>query len=131
MKLEDAVDILKGYKQRLDNSCSNQLDKDKDAFDLAIKALETGEVYMTAEDYNVFMMGYKDGMKDYRSIVEENERLKAEQRPKGNWVRKEKGISMYHYVCSNCGYESVSGKPNFCQRCGSDMRGDTDDNRDT
>lgn len=40
MKLEDAIEILKGYKHRLEISCSNQLDKDKEALELAIKALE-------------------------------------------------------------------------------------------
>jgi len=33
------MEILKVYKQRLENSCSNQLDEDIKAFDLAIAAL--------------------------------------------------------------------------------------------
>lgn len=37
---EEAIEILKGYKQRLENSCSNVLDEDIKALDLAIKALE-------------------------------------------------------------------------------------------
>lgn len=40
MTNQEALEIIKGYKQRLDESCSNQLDKDKEAFALAIKALE-------------------------------------------------------------------------------------------
>lgn len=47
MTNKEAAEILKLYKQRLDESCSNLLDKDKEAFDLAIKTLEndrpTGE----------------------------------------------------------------------------------------
>lgn len=35
-----AIDILKAYKERLENSCSNQLDDDIKAFNLAIKALK-------------------------------------------------------------------------------------------
>ena len=37
---KEAIEILKAYKQRLENSCSNQLDEDIKAFDLALKALE-------------------------------------------------------------------------------------------
>lgn len=65
MKREDVIEILKGYKQRLDTSCSNQLDADKEAFDFAIDAIETGEIYMTGEDYNLFLEGYKQGKKDF------------------------------------------------------------------
>ena len=39
--------------------------KQKEAYDLAIKALETGEVYMTGEDYNLYMEGYKAGKRDF------------------------------------------------------------------
>ena len=39
MTNERAVEILKAYKQRLEASCSNQLDADIDAFDMAIKLL--------------------------------------------------------------------------------------------
>ena len=44
-------------------------------------------------------------------------------RQKGIWIRKEVGISLYKYICSECGFVSSVGKPNFCQECGSDMRG--------
>jgi hypothetical protein len=40
MTVEEALVIIKAYKQKLENSCSNQLDEDIKAFNLAIKALE-------------------------------------------------------------------------------------------
>ena len=40
MTTQEAVEIIEAYKQKLENSCSNQLDKDIMAFDLAIEALE-------------------------------------------------------------------------------------------
>ena len=40
MTNEEASKIIKAYKQRLENTCSNKLDEDINAFDLAIKALE-------------------------------------------------------------------------------------------
>lgn len=40
MTNKEAIEIIKAYEDRLTNSCSNQLDKDICAFDLAIKALE-------------------------------------------------------------------------------------------
>lgn len=40
MSNEEVAEILKLYKQRLNESCSNLLDRDKEALDLAIKALE-------------------------------------------------------------------------------------------
>ena len=39
MTNREAIEILKAYKQRLENSCSNQLDKDIKAFDIAIGVL--------------------------------------------------------------------------------------------
>ena len=40
MSKEEAIEILKAYKQNLQNSYSNQLYEDIEAFDIAIKALE-------------------------------------------------------------------------------------------
>ena len=45
MTNREAIEILRMYKQRLDESCSNLLGNDKEAFDLAIKTLEKGDRY--------------------------------------------------------------------------------------
>ena len=50
MTKQEALEIIKGYKQRLDESCSNQLDNDKEAFALAIKALETSDDMVSRRD---------------------------------------------------------------------------------
>ena len=70
MNNEEAIEILKGYKQRLEASCSNQLEEDKEAFDLAIKALENAstvsptiepriEYGTDGQPYRLFMSGGK------------------------------------------------------------------------
>ena len=42
MTNEEAIEVMKAYRDRLINSASNQLDGDIEAFDIAIKALEQG-----------------------------------------------------------------------------------------
>jgi hypothetical protein len=78
--------------------------KQKEAYDLAIKALETGEVYMTGEDYNLYMEGYKAGKKDFE--------------PKqGEWVlNKDKNPE-----CPFC-HHSFTYWGNFCGNCGAKMQ---------
>lgn len=41
MTNKEAIEILKSYRKRLTDSVSNQLDKDIEAFEIAIKNLET------------------------------------------------------------------------------------------
>ena len=40
MDNDHAIEIMKAYRDRLTSSCSNQLDEDIEAFNLAIKALQ-------------------------------------------------------------------------------------------
>lgn len=74
MKREDIIKQLKSMDE-FAHVCEGE---DFEAIRSAIKIVETGEVYMTAEDYNLFLEGYKEGMGDYKKIVEENERLTQE-----------------------------------------------------
>lgn len=108
MKIEDDIKILKGYRQRLEASCSNQLDADKEAFDVAINALETGEIYMTGKDYDLFLEGYKQGKKDFA-------------RPKGEWITTRTLKHDGNPYCSNCDEETII-RYNFCPNCGASMR---------
>lgn len=62
MTNEEAVETL---KQLILQGTDERLKKDYEAIDIAIQALETGEVYMTGEDYNLYMEGYKAGKKDF------------------------------------------------------------------
>lgn len=53
--MNNDVEILEAYKQRLEDSCSNQLDADIEAFDNAIKTLKyvkiNPESHITFEEY--------------------------------------------------------------------------------
>jgi len=71
------------------------------------------EVYITGEDYNLYMRGYNQARKDF-------------ERPQGEWIRKQVSPAGCIYVCSQCGMEEVIGG-NFCWNCGADMRGDKND----
>lgn len=93
------------------------------AFELAYKALETGEVYMTGEDYNLYMEGYKAGKKDFE--------------PKqGSWiVTAEDNDGVHRICCPFCSYEKGSNNtdpiivtftnfPKFCENCGAELGGE-------
>lgn len=79
-----------------------------EALKLAIKALETGEVYMTGEDYNLYMEGYKAGKKDFA--------------PKqGKWIFHKDYNESCRYGCNLCG--NLNNIPsNFCPNCGAKMQ---------
>ncbi len=84
MTNEEAAEILKLYKQRLDESCSNLLDRDKAAFDLAIKALEEVEGLpenLHREREQAYMNGYADGKERPTSKMTKRPR-KSNRKPK-------------------------------------------------
>ena len=137
MKIEDAIKYLK-YDGCTD--CTNKPSSAymcdceectyKQAVLVAVKALETGEVYMTSKDYDLFLEGYKKGMGDYKKIVEENEQLKEElERPQGEWLEHTERITLdTYYECSNCKepWTTIEGTPwqnmmNYCPNCGAKM----------
>lgn len=130
MKYEKAIEIIQ--KER-DHCATHNQDTGKDeeyhkemqdlvdAFGLALHVLETGEIYMTAEDYNLFLEGYKQGKKDFA-------------RPKGEWIAREdmdyldeNKVVHKHFMCNKCGFihDFIDGHTtqyNFCPNCGADMR---------
>ena len=85
--------------------------KQKEAYDLAIKALETGEIYITGEDYNLYMEGYKSGLSDGRKDAEPKQ---------GEWI--DTGSGQECNVCHEIqyGYDNFR---HFCANCGAKMKG--------
>ena len=87
--------------------------KQKEAYDLAIQALETGEIYITGEDYNLYMRGYKAGKKDFE--------------PKqGKWVTVKQDtilgtFEVKNKVCDQCNHATKYEYP-FCPWCGAKMK---------
>ena len=69
MTNEKAVEILSRRDFHC-SSCANSLTGDcgdcilNSALNIAVHAIETGDVYMSAEDYNVFLEGYRQGLAD-------------------------------------------------------------------
>ena len=119
MTNEEAIDII---NNRLNTYYCTE--EDLQALDLAIQALKTGEVYMTGEDYNLYMEEYKVGKRDFS--------------PKqGEWiVTAEDNDGVHRICCPFCYFETGSNNdapivvtyeklPNFCENCGADMRDDT------
>lgn len=99
MTNEHAIEIMKAYRDRLTSSCSNQLDSDIEAYDLAIKALNTQE---SLEKKIEFLMN---------------------ERPQAEWLYFE-GVSTNGYLeCSKCGETDFHKRySNFCPNCGKYMK---------
>lgn len=122
MTLQYAKEILAGYKQRLIESCSNQLDKDIEAFNLAIKALDGAIICMSEVEMKPYFEGYKAGKEDFEP-------------PKGEWVQieiidddAEYGVNDDASECSNCKHIESSHYwtttyYHYCPNCGAKMKG--------
>lgn len=74
MDNKHAKEIMEAYRDRLTSSCSNQLDSDIEAFNLAIKALGH-EVYWEEENHRNFV----NSQHIISLLVEENKKLRGEQ----------------------------------------------------
>ena len=104
MTNEEAIEELKGLQEFINITRLNGEIR-VEAFDLAIKALETGEIYITGEDYNLYMEGYKAGKKDFE--------------PKqGDWNEIQAGM----FACPFCGAMPHKLYKNYCAKCGAKMK---------
>ena len=65
MTNKEALEIIRAYKKKLENSCSNQLDEDIKAFELAIKALDMVEQLKNMRDNTLHLYEVEDGNGDY------------------------------------------------------------------
>lgn len=69
MTNEEATEIIKAYKDRLTNSCSNLLDNDIEAFTLAIKALSEPKITVFTENQTIRWTD-KVSLKDNGDIID-------------------------------------------------------------
>lgn len=106
IKVEQAINELKNY-HREDGTVPEEIT-------LAIQALETGEIYITGEDYNLYMEGYKAGKRDFE--------------PKqGEWIflgdnpNRDNPNQSHSWSCNKCG-RGVTEQENFCPNCGLKMK---------
>lgn len=114
MTHEKAIDMfermLSHYQGELYTDSEREM---KEALELGKEALETGEIYINAADYNLFLEGYKQGKKDFA-------------RPKGEWIKKVDDVGFISHICSKCGAKievEDCSDDKFCFNCGADMRG--------
>ena len=107
MTREEAIEVIKAYKDKLTNSASNQLDGDIEAFDMAIKALEqepkTGH-WMEHDCESLREMGY------YR-CSECNH----------GYQRYERGVRKSEVPYINGQKYELHRIDNFCPNCGAKM----------
>ena len=150
MTREEAIEIIKAYREKLNNSVSNQLDGDKQAFDMAISALEQEPICPSAgidcEDCPAYepcedavsreaVMGlvarehteWDDLYIDIAQLPSVTQKLKT-----GHWIEKDGFDGDIYYDCSECGesWATIEGTPwdnewKYCPNCGADMRGDS------
>lgn len=86
---------------------------------------------------NSVIMQYEGKPVRVVSVIAINNAPTIEERTKGEWIEGEQDgmllglVPYYIYYCSECGYHFSlnrgSKKPNYCQECGADMRGEEHD----
>ena len=105
MTNEEAVKLI----QEIEEDGRNVTSEHIKALNLATNALETGEVYMTGEDYNLYIEGYKAGKNDFA--------------PKqGEWGK--------HGECPFCSYIRQWEDDKFCGNCGAELQNKTENNKE-
>ena len=92
-------------------------EEDEQAIDIAIHLLKEGEIYMTAEDFNLYMEGYKQGRKDF-------------ERQKGEWKdHSNEGYVECPFFNSATTCEDNIDELHYCFNCGAELRrGEIDEN---
>ena len=76
------------------------------------------EIYITGEASNLYIDGYREGMKDYKQLVAKVEELEKEKRPQGEWIKTD-GNS---FECPFC-HRLFDFGDNYCGYCGAKMKG--------
>ncbi len=102
MTNEEAIKLI----QEIEEDGRNVTSEHIKALARAIQALETGEVYMTGEDYNLYIEGYKAGKNDFEPKL-------------GEWIDVNGDGSLWK--CSVCKEQSCC-RGAYCPDCGSKMR---------
>lgn len=122
-----AIDLLKGLEQSLDDYCELN-DEGKTAFGMAITALEVFGNSEQLPSAQPDLSSYSDKL--WRAAYE---RGKAEARMRGRWVEVTDGTRIWK-VCDQCGEKPLWNEwrtdrceSNFCPNCGAYMRGERDE----
>lgn len=90
----------------------------KEAYELAIKTLEEKPKYFPpCEDCN----------KKMEEIRQAYDKMKAMERPQGEWEEPFERNGKTYHKCNHCHISSeLTLFNNFCSNCGADMRGDAE-----
>jgi len=146
MTREEAIEIIKAYREKLNNSVSNQLDGDIKALDMAISALEqepcedavSRDAVLKTLDNMDKALDENRTVEEYKALLKEcYKELPSVTQKSGKWITEEIGEGRKVY-CSECKesavfeyvrdgdiYSSyghgVVKKTKYCPNCGAKM----------
>lgn len=136
MTREEAIEVIKAYKDKLTNSASNQLDGDIEAFDMAIKALKQkpcdDAVSREAFKFDEWDIGDKKAelwvikgrlQIRHRGTIHNVDFPVLPKREHGEWIEEK-----YGYRCNKCNHfyegewsikDNAMMPQKYCPNCGS------------
>ena len=122
MTNEEVIEIMEAYRDKLINSVSNQLDKDIEAFDMAIQSLsqEPCDDAISREDVEECkeLMTDINGDTVYAVRMSDIRQLPPVTQKSGKWIYVLDADGFY--ICSECSYGNEYAD-NFCPWCGAKM----------
>lgn len=122
---------FEGQEPKTDNRVKIELNRVKNELEPCEDAISRQAVLDLVEHYNsdglgsVFY-GYEEGVK-FANAVNKLPSVKPQEKT-GHWIDIDSETYTWKIRCDQCGHErsmmSTQGKyPNFCEECGTDMRG--------
>lgn len=130
MTREEAIEVIKAYKDKLTNSASNQLDRDIEAFDMAIKALKqkpcddaiSRQALLRKMNTKTHEYGNGLGFRTEWIMLINSMPTILPKRKQGEWIEEFNDMEgEVRFYCSSCGDYQMF-ETDFCSNCGAEMR---------
>ena len=134
MTKEQAIEVIKAYRDKLTNSVSNQLDGDIKAFDMAIQALSQEPcddaisrqaVFNAIEHEDKWLLSAKghNGLTEmaFSGLKARIDALLPVTQKSGKWHKKyDRIVNDFFWECDKCGC-GYQHEYNYCPNCGAKM----------